>query len=259
MNAAISPGKKQTVFRVRVLFPFKNKQTDRGASPFLIKTKTSVCLRKSPRTPQAALTWRSAMFRAPFPGWGRFAGGTCALIASAFSSPPAHAAENDGRPPNPPLAGASSTTRTMVCACRSRPLAVILHACCRLRRRCPASGGRTPSPPGRCRGAADRPVLVGTRPVVNETVVCPPPCFFGRPPHSHATRCSSHCQKMHGPQGFGLGKGEAFAAGAKLHEAHQVAGEQDRSGGHPESATFRLLALPALVCMRPTTPSQLSV
>lgn len=109
------------------------------------------------------------------------------------------------------------------------------------------------------RGAADRPALVGNRTVVNETDVCPPPCFFGRPPHSHATRFSSHCQKMHGPQGFGLGKGEAFAAGAKLHEAHQVAGEQDRSGGHHESATFRLLALPALVCMRPTPPSQLSV
>jgi hypothetical protein len=37
MNAAISPGKKQTVFRVqtkRVLFPFKNKQTGTGANPF---------------------------------------------------------------------------------------------------------------------------------------------------------------------------------------------------------------------------------
>jgi hypothetical protein len=135
------PAKNKRSFESkRVLNPSKTNKLA-GANPFL-KTKTSGRLRKFPRTPQAALTWRSAMFRAPFPGWGRLTGGTCALIASAFSSPPAHAAENDGRPPNPRLAGASSTTRTMVCACRSRPLAVILHACCRLRRRCPASGGR---------------------------------------------------------------------------------------------------------------------
>ena len=149
------PAKNKRSFESkRVLNPSKTNKLA-GANPFL-KTKTLVRFRKFPRTPQAALTWRSAMVRVPFPGWGRLTGGTCALIASAFSSPPAHAAENDGRPPNPRLAGASSTTRTMVCACRSRPLAVILHACCRLRRRCPASGGRTPSPPGRCRGAPRR-------------------------------------------------------------------------------------------------------
>jgi len=117
-------------------------------------------------------------------------------------------------------------------------------------------------------GNLDRRLLGAVPAVNNQTVVCPPPFFWLALP-APALACQSgssrRCQKMHGPQGFGLGKGEALAAGARLRTedhrdyedqgtARARAARQDRSGGHPRFCTFF-----ALLCMRPTPHSQLSV
>ena len=171
--------------------------------------------------------WRSAMCRWLPPGLlGRIAGATGALAVAAFGSQPAFAAEQarDANRPMPPLARASPNHPQLpVSACRLWQLALMLHAAgvgafgtqgllgARATARRADNRG--------LRGDLDR-RLLGAVPVVNQNVVCPPPCFFWPALPAPALSCQSgssrrvvSCQKM--TQGIGLGMGEALAAGGR--------------------------------------------